>query len=128
MSDRNPVVNRAVWFDLPVADLDRAMAFYKAVLAVEVDEESFGGERFAVLEHGEGNGGCLVVRPDEVSADRGILVYLGVEGRLRDAVQQVGAQGGRVLEPPHPIGPHGFRALVLDCEGNRVALHSSVDG
>jgi predicted enzyme related to lactoylglutathione lyase len=25
------------------------------------------------------------------------------------------------------IGPHGFRAVVLDSEGNRIALHSTVD-
>jgi hypothetical protein len=28
------------------------------------------------------------------------------------------------LEPKHSIGPHGFRAIVLDSEGNRIALHS----
>jgi hypothetical protein len=32
--------------------------------------------------------------------------------------------GGKVLQPKHPIGPHGFRAVILDSEGNRVALHS----
>jgi len=29
-----------------------------------------------------------------------------------------------VLQPKHPIGPYGFRAVVLDSEGNRIALHS----
>ena len=57
----------------------------------------------------------------------GILVYMNVEGRIRDAVAQVEKLGGKVLEPTHPIGPHGFRAIVLDSEGNRIALHSSVD-
>ncbi|SVD94687.1 uncharacterized protein METZ01_LOCUS447541 [marine metagenome] len=27
----------------------------------------------------------------------------------------------------HSIGPHGFRAVALDSEGNRVALHSNTD-
>jgi uncharacterized protein len=36
MSDFNSQHNRAVWFDIPVADLDRAAAFYGAVLAVKV--------------------------------------------------------------------------------------------
>jgi predicted enzyme related to lactoylglutathione lyase len=27
----------------------------------------------------------------------------------------------------HAIGPHGFRAVLLDSEGNRIALHSSSD-
>jgi uncharacterized protein len=32
-----------------------------------------------------------------------------------------------VLNPTHAIGPHGFRAIILDSEGNRVALHSMTD-
>ena len=35
--------------------------------------------------------------------------------------------GGRILEPPHSLGPHGYRALLLDSEGNRIALHSNTD-
>jgi len=27
----------------------------------------------------------------------------------------------------HPIGPHGFRAIIEDSEGNRMALHSTVE-
>ena len=33
MGDLNSQVNRAVWFDVPVVDLERAAAFYRAVLA-----------------------------------------------------------------------------------------------
>jgi uncharacterized protein len=29
-----------------------------------------------------------------------------------------------VVEDATAIGPHGFRAVVLDSEGNRGALHS----
>jgi predicted enzyme related to lactoylglutathione lyase len=42
MSDFNSQYNRAVWFDIPVADLDREAAFYRAVLGVGVSQESFG--------------------------------------------------------------------------------------
>jgi hypothetical protein len=37
-------------------------------------------------------------------------------------------RGNRVsFEPVHAIGPHGFRAVILDSEGNRLALHSRSD-
>lgn len=49
------------------------------------------------------------------------------DGRIRNAVARVTALGGKVLEPAHAIGPHEFRAVVLDSEGNRIALHSTVD-
>jgi predicted enzyme related to lactoylglutathione lyase len=127
MSDLNAVHNRIVWFDLPVVDLDRAAAFYRAVLAIAVDKEQFDNFSFCVLEHGDGNGGCLVPKPQEVTGTAGILVYMNVNGRIRDAVRKVEANGGKVLEPTHAIGPHGFRAIVLDSEGNRIALHSESD-
>jgi len=128
MSELNTRHNRAVWFDIFVVDLKRATAFYSAVLGVGVEEAAFDGFSFSVIEHDQGNGGCLVPDPKQVSSDKGVLLYLNVSGRIRDAVQKVQSLGGKILEDVHPIGPHGFRALVLDSEGNRIALHSEVDG
>ena len=124
MSDLNAIHNRVVWFDLPVVELDRAIDFYQNVLAIEVSKEKYETFEFAVLEHDEGNGGCLVPgkKPGDVSD--GILIYLNVNHRLQDAVTQVDKFGGKIIEPIHPIGPHGFRAIVHDSEGNRIVLHS----
>jgi len=109
------------------ADLDRAAAFYRAVMGIEVQREKFGDYEFCVLDHRDGNGGCLVKEPSHITGTGGILCYLNANGRIRDAVAQVAKLGGKVVEPIHAIGPHGFRAVVLDCEGNRLALHSEVD-
>lgn len=127
MSDFNTQQNRAVWFDIPVDDLNRAAEFYRNVLAIHVQVESFNEMSFAVLEHKDGNGGCLVPRTSEISSDGGILLYLNVDGRIADAVAKTEALDGKVIEPIHAIGPHGFRAIILDSEGNRVALHSTSD-
>lgn len=127
MSDLNTQHNRTVWCDVPVSDVERAAGFYRAVLAVDVHVDSFNGTKFGVLAHDQGNGGCLVVTPGEIAGKSGILVYFNVAGRIRDALKQVEARGGKVVQPVHPIGPHGFRAIVLDSEGNRIALHSPTD-
>jgi uncharacterized protein len=127
MSDLNSRHNRLVWFDIPVADLDRSRAFYQAVLGIAVHREKSGDREFCVLDHQDGNGGCLVKQPGQASATSGVLCYLNVDGRIHDAVEHVGRLGGKVLEPVHAIGPHGFRAVVLDSEGNRIALHSTSD-
>ena len=127
MSGYNSQHNRAVWFDVPVADLDRAAAFYAAVLAIKVQKEQMPGGAFCLLEHHDGNGGCLIKNEAEISANRGILVYFNVDGRIRDAIELVERKGGRVVQPLHAIGPHGFRAIVIDSEGNRIALHSTTD-
>ena len=84
---------------------------------------------FACLPHGEEHGvsGCLSTgcgdNKVEPSAN-GPLLYFNCQGRLDQAAAAVEPNGGKVLQPKHPIGPYGFRAVVLDSEGNRIALHS----
>ncbi len=124
MSEFNAQHNRAVWFDIPVADLERAAAFYRSVLAIDIEMTAYGDTRFAVLSHDQGNGGCLVVAPEQISREGGVLVYLNVNGRLREAADLASGNGGSLIEPPHVIGPHGSRAIIRDSEGNRIALHS----
>jgi len=111
-----------VWFDLPVADLARAMGFYRAVLEAEVNEEFPG---VAVFAHGDGEvSGCLFKSDDRPPGPDGVLVYFNVNGRLEPAVDAATAHGGHVEQSPHDIGPFGRRAIVIDSEGNRIALHS----
>jgi hypothetical protein len=104
------------------------MRFYSAVLGAPVHKQEMPGLAFAVLPHQEKEvSGCLV--PAERGAAtkpsaQGVLLYLNCAGRLDQAIDAVSLNGGKVLEPKHSIGPHGFRAIVLDSEGNRVALHS----
>ena len=127
MTDFNSLHNRAVWFDIPVADLERAAKFYAAVLGVRVPIEKMEGFTMAVIDHKDGNGGCLVPAPDQVGKG-GVLLYLNANGRIRSAVAEVAKHGGKVQEGVHPIGPHGYRAILIDSEGNRIALHSNFDG
>ena len=44
-------------------------------------------------------------------------------GKINRAEQN----GGTVKRPVHSIGPHGFRAFILDSEGDLLALHSNTD-
>ena len=121
-----PVRHQVVWFDIPVRDLDRALRFYSAVLGTQLKREQAGpGAAIAVLPHAEGSiGGCLVLNTDARPSESGPLLYLNTHGRLDEALNAVEKHGGRVLSARHSIGPFGFRAIVLDSEGNRIALHS----
>ncbi|MCR4318471.1 MAG: VOC family protein [Planctomycetes bacterium] len=127
MSDLNSVHNRAVWFDVPVKNLSRSAEFYQAVLACEVSVHEMEGMKFGVFEHKDGNGGCLIEAPEQITSTGGLLLYFNVNERIRDAVSKVEPAGGKILETTHQIGPHGFRAICLDSEGNRIALHSNTD-
>ncbi len=129
-AQRPPVRNQVVWCDVPVTNLHRAAEFYSAVLGAPVQRQEFEGMAFALLPHEEGAvSGCLTPGcPTEKDANRpsakGPLLYFNCEGRLDQAIEAVESHGGKVLQPRHQIGPHGFRAVVLDSEGNRIALHS----
>ena len=119
------------WADIPVTNLDRAVRFYSAVLGKKVRKLSEGRMEYALLPHEEQNAsGCLCIRGDSGGVDNtpsanGPLIYLSVEGRLDEAVEAARANGGKVLRARQKIGEHGFRAVVIDSEGNRIALHST---
>ena len=110
------------WFDIPVTDLDRAMEFCENVLAIsfmDTDPDS----PVAVMEHGPGDvAGCLFKNEGWLPSAQGVLMYFPVEGRMNEAVSLVEANGGSILEETHCIDPHGYRAVGLDSEGNRIAL------
>jgi hypothetical protein len=117
--------NTICWTDIPVADLERAMKFYSAVLGALVKKESKPGMEFGLLPHAETNvSGCLYKAGDNRPSDHGPLIYLSVEGRLDAAIKAVREHGGKVVVDKEPIGPYGFRGVIMDSEGNRIALHS----
>jgi predicted enzyme related to lactoylglutathione lyase len=119
------VANQLVWVDIPVLDLDRAIRFYSAVLGAPVTKQEYPGMSIGLLPGAETDvSGCLHCSDKDKPSDHGPLLYLNCQGRLDEAVAAVSAGGGKVLMPKHPIGPHGFRAVVIDSEGNRIALHS----
>ena len=119
------MANQIVWCDIPVLDLDRAMKFYSAVLGQDVKKQEFPGMTIGILPHNDGEvGGCLFTSAEEKPSDKGVMIYLNANGRLDDALSAVTLNGGKIIQPKHPIGPFGFRAVVLDSEGNRIALHS----
>jgi uncharacterized protein len=122
------VANQLVWFDVPVLDLDRAIRFYSAVLASDIAKQEHPEMTIGLLPGERGDvSGCLFLasNADEKPSGNGLLIYLNVQGRLDEAEGAVETNGGKVLQSKHQIGPYGFRAVILDSEGNRIALHST---
>ena len=115
-----------VWVDIPVRDLNRATSFYSAVTARSLETMRGEGFELSLFQHQrEDTAGCLYVPgPDNQPSTTGPLVYLDVSGRLDAAIAAVEPHGGHIVKPKHSIQPHGFCAIVVDSEGNRIALHS----
>lgn len=121
------MADQIVWCDIPVVDVDRAIRFYSAILGQAVRKESFPGVTMGVLPHAgesESVSGCLVKMEEAQPSANGPLIYLNCTDRLDAAGAAVEPNGGKILKAKHSIGPYGFRTVILDSEGNRVALHS----
>lgn len=123
MSDFNAEHNLIVWSDIAVIDLERAVEFYSKVLDKKFDIKTFGETTFAVSEHDQGNGICLVLDPENVS-NHGPLLYFNVGSRIEAATDLVIELGGIIDQPVTPIGEYGKRSVVVDSEGNRIGLHA----
>jgi uncharacterized protein len=112
------------WFEIPVTDIERATKFYSAIFDTTL--EVFHGPDFAsaMFPHDGGVGGGLVAGDGYTPTAQGSLVYLNANPDLNIFLDRVKRAGGQVLKAKSDIGENGFFALILDTEGNRVALHS----
>ncbi len=118
------------WFEIPSADFARAKAFYAALFHVDsLYEMEFPNLKMAVLPMSDeepGVGGAVVYAPDFYSPTaQGALIYLNGNPDLSAMLSRVEPAGGKVLTPKTQISEEiGYMAVFLDCEGNRIALHS----
>jgi predicted enzyme related to lactoylglutathione lyase len=118
--------NAINWFEIHVADFERARRFYETALGVKLEVSDMPSGRMGMFpcDYEKGIGGCIVQMEPHRPGRGGTLVYLNVEGELDAVVGRVAAAGGRVTQPRKAIPPHGFIALVEDSEGNPLGLHS----
>lgn len=122
------VQNTFCWIDIPVTDLDRSIKFYSAILETQIKRYSEHGFEFGLFPHSEESvSGCLAVMSDRKPSKDGPLVYINVEGRLDDAVKNALENNGTLISAKEQIGPYGYRAIILDTEGNAIALYSKQD-
>lgn len=116
----NPVVH----FEIPVADMDRAAAFYEAVFGVKLDRREVDGYDMAFFPRADGRPGTsgALARGDVYRPTRdGAILYFDVAD-IDAVIGRAVVRGGAVLYPKKDIGAAGFVAEIADSEGNRIAL------
>jgi uncharacterized protein len=122
--------NAVGWFEIPVTDMERAIKFYEQVFDFKLSRQQVGELEmawFPFVGTGLGATGSLVFNKDLYKPSRdGVLVYfMAHSGDLAVELERVKAAGGEVLAPKKLIRADiGYMAVVLDSEGNRIALHS----
>jgi len=126
--------NTIVWADIPVTDLERAMAFYGAVLqtkfapaegmegiALEVPPDDFDPSKmeppFPVAFD------LALTRETKPSAD-GCTIYLNSHGDPEGMLKRAEEASGKILMPVTDMGEMvGSIGFFLDSEGNRIGVH-----
>ncbi|RZL91665.1 MAG: VOC family protein [Variovorax sp.] len=115
------------WFEIPVADIDRAQAFYEKVFAFRLRREEMGGGALAVFPYDEpATGGCLQSGANRTAAaGAGIRVYLDCSPSLDAVLGRIESAGGSIVSPRFTLpGDMGVIAHMRDSEGNEVGLHA----
>ena len=117
--------NLAVWFEIPVKDLKRAVGFYSKVLNVNLQLMDMGNEKFAMFPFEPGvTSGALVESAERTPSRTGTLIYLDGGDDLSVPLKRVSPAGGKVLREKTSIGSNGFMAVFEDVEGNQDAFRS----
>ena len=96
----------AVWTEIPVTDMDRAIAFYNEVFDMDLKKDETGPNPMAVF-------------PTQ-NPDTGVSGHLYPD-KLENALQRVTTAGGEVLSEAITIPPGRF-AYCLDPDGNSIGI------
>ncbi len=119
-------VNPVGWFDLNVANLDRAKKFYETVFNVKLNDfpVEWGKQSFFPFNHESPNiSGALVEKADFAPSSNNTVIYFETEDCVAEE-QRIEAAGGKVVQPKLHIGEFGYISIFIDTEGNTVGLHS----
>lgn len=115
------------WFEIPVTDMDRAKKFYESVFKVDIHIVDFDGLLMGWFpDRGQvpGAQGTLIKQDSYIPSHEGTLVYF-ISNNVQNELDRIEAAGGTIYQPKTQISPeHGYMAVFIDTEGNRVALHS----
>lgn len=120
------------WFEIPVNNMDRAVKFYETVFGFKLQRQKMDALDMAWFPWKEGVSGApgSLVHNEEFytpSDQQGVLIYLTTpSGDLDKDLEKVEKAGGKTIIPKKQISEeYGYMAVILDSEGNRIALHAS---
>ncbi len=120
------IVNPVGWFDLIIANLDRAKKFYGTVFNVKLTDLpiEWGRQSLFPFDHESPNiSGALVEKADFSAGSNNTVIYFETEDCIAEE-QRIERAGGKVVQPKLHIGEFGFISIFIDTEGNTVGLHS----
>lgn len=113
------------WFEIPVADIKRAVDFYSKVFGWEIEITEAGSHQYAFFSYPENRTGGSLTRGENYDpGPLGPVIFLYGGRNLDKPLSRVEKAGGKILMSKQSVGEHGYTAWFLDTEGNRIGMHS----
>ena len=116
--------NPAMYFEIPVTDMKRAMAFYEKVFGFDFQLEEIHSNQMALMPFevdGAGISGALAKGETYKPSLHGTLIYLRAES-ISKTLELAQSAGAKVLFPKTKAGDYAYVAEIEDSEGNRIGL------
>ncbi|RVU37121.1 VOC family protein [Rheinheimera riviphila] len=116
--------NPAMYFEIPVTDMTRAMAFYEKVFGFDFQLEQIHHNQMALMHfdlNGSGISGALAMGEIYKPSLHGTLIYLHAES-IDSTLTSAQLAGAKVLFPKTKAGEYAYVAEIEDSEGNRIGL------
>jgi uncharacterized protein len=127
LGSRTGRLNLIAHVEIPVRDLERAIAFYSAVFGIGFgDIVEIHGNRmtyFPFTPGEDGASGALAEGDVYVPTTDGAVIYFSVED-IDAALARATTLGSTILFPKTVISETGYVAEISDSEGNRIALQT----
>jgi predicted enzyme related to lactoylglutathione lyase len=124
VKEQAAMTNPVFHFEIPVTDMDRAIAFYEDVFGYRLTREEVDGYDMAFFPRaGDAPGASGALAKGDVyrPSHDGPVIYFDVPD-IDAVIARAEARGSKVLYPKKDIGEAGFVAEIEDSEGNRIAL------
>lgn len=113
------MTSRALHFEIPIDDPDRATAFYRALFGWE--PHRWGESPYWNVADDPAQPGIAGALAPRAEGGDGVLIYVGVDD-IDAALERASAAGGGVASPKSEVPGVGWVARVRDTEGNVVGL------
>lgn len=113
--------------EIPTKDFPRAVAFYRAILDIDIEEIEMDGIQMGLFPNDGENISVQLIHGSgyKISSD-GTIVYLNAGEDLQIVADKIKINKGEIIVPKTEIAPEmGFYAMFIDTEGNKLGLHST---
>ncbi len=127
MEPRDNVMDQHLvfYFEIPVTNMDRAVAFYEELMELKLDRQIVDGYEMALFPFADGAPGATgaLAKGDVYKPSKdGAIIYFQVRD-IKSTLEKAQKLGRPTLYPIKDLGDAGYVAEIEDTEGNRLALN-----